>query len=161
MQATPASEWRKPREEGYLVELPSGRMARLGQVDLSSLLLKGDIPDFLTPTVSELLFGTVTEEQFNEDFSPEQMLARGKGYLEFINAICKASFIEPRIANGSPGEGEIAIEDVPLDDRSFVFSIAIHGVEVLRSFRVGQEEAVEPVRDSEDEPDEAKCAPGD
>ena len=160
-RATPASEWRKPRVEGYLVELPSGHRARIGPVDLSILLLKGDIPDLLTPLATRIIFEGVDEEEMDQQFSIDQVLDRAGETMDFINTICRAAFIEPRIVREDPGEGEILIEDVCIDDRSHVFSIAIHGARVLQSFRVGQEGAVEPPRDSEDEPDEAEQPAGD
>lgn len=161
IQATPASEWRKPREEGYLVKLPSGNLARLGAVDLSSLLIQGEIPDLLTPLVTKMLFDDIDQDALDAQFSADNLLERGGEALSFINTICKASFIEPRIVDGEPGEGEIVIEDVDVGDRSFVMSICIYGARVLRSFRVGQKEDVESVRDGEDDEREAEQPPGD
>jgi len=160
-QATPAREWRKPREEGYLIELPSGHLARIGPVDLSRLLVDGDVPDLLTPLVTQLVFEGVDEDKLEASFSPEQLMDRSGDAMRLINAICHAAFIDPRIVEADPGEDEILIEDVSLDDRSFVFSIAIYGAQILRSFRVGQGEDVESVRDGEDDEPEAEPAPGD
>lgn len=148
---TPASEWRKPREEGYLVELPSGHRARLGPVDLSQMLLDGRIPDLLTPFVTQMLYEGVNEEDLEKQFSPEAVLDRAGETMELINRVCSASFLDPRVVQEDPGDGEILIEDVSIDDRSYVFSLAIYGARALESFRVGQESPVEPVRDGEDD----------
>jgi len=160
-QVTLAREWRKPREEGYLVELPSGNVARLGPVDLSQFLLDGDIPDLLAPFVARMLFEGVSDEELDAEFAPEKALEKAGETMQLINTICRASFIEPCIVDEDPGEDAILIEDVTVDDRNFVFSVATRGVMALKSFRVGQEEDVEPLPDSEGDGSETEPASGD
>lgn len=134
-----------------MIELPSGRVARLGPVDMSSLLLEGDIPDLLTPLVTQVLFEGVDDEEMEEQFALDKMLEQGKETLALINTVCKAAFIEPHIVDVDPGEGEITLQDVSIDDRSFVFSLAIYGVNALRSFRDQQKETLESLRNSEND----------
>ena len=107
-----------------------------------------------------MLFEEVPESEIEAQFSAENVLDKADQSMDLINTICKAAFLEPRIVDEDPGEDEMTIADVDIDDRSFVFSIAIYGARVLQSFRVGQEEDVEPVRDGEDEPGEGKPPSG-
>jgi len=160
-QVTSASDWRKPRELGYLVELPSGNTARLGPVDLSKLLLDGEVPDLLSPFVNRMLFEGMDQEEVEKQFSPKEDIDQARETAQLVNRICRAAFIEPRIVDSDPADDEILIEDVDLTDRAYVFSIAIQGAMILKSFRIGQEEDVETVRDGEDDGSEAEPAPGD
>lgn len=152
---TSGRAWRQPREEGFVKALPSGNVARLRPVDMSALLASGEIPDILTPlAVSTIMDGADTEKLAN----PEDLAEHTSEMIRFFNLVCKAAFLEPRIVDDPQGDDEISIEDVELQDRSFVYALATQPAEVLRTFRLRETPDVDPVSDGQDDGTEAEPA---
>ena len=52
-QITSGVKWRQPREEGIIVPLPSGNVARLRPVALDVMISSGKLPDMLTPVAAK------------------------------------------------------------------------------------------------------------
>lgn len=147
-------DWRKPREEGFLLALPSGNSATIRPVALDVLLRQGKIPDLLTPLVAKMIYEGVDTDELDKLLSVEKLAEQSDEMLALIDAICAAAFLEPRIVEQPQAEDEIAIEDVELADRGTVFSLAVLPANDLRRFLQRQASAVEPVPDGDgDEPE--------
>jgi len=122
---TSGAEWRKPREEGFLVHLLSGNMARIRPVALDVLLRQGEIPDLLTPWVAKTIYEGVDTDELDKLLNVETLVEQSDEMLSLIDAICTAAFVEPRIVADPQAEDEIHITDVELADRGSVFSLAV------------------------------------
>jgi hypothetical protein len=144
LEVTSATEWRKLREEGVIVPLPSGFVARLRPVGIEELVRRGRIPDQLTVLAAETVWqGTP---------SPEQIKATSKGALEFLNIVVASAFKEPRVVlEGDPGEGEISIDDIDVGDKQAVFVWVTAPTTMLTRFRAEQKRNLAPVPDGEDD----------
>jgi hypothetical protein len=155
-QPTNGTEWRQPREQGYLHTLPSGHSVYLRQATPALLIEQmGEIPDHLTPLVSKMIFGPPAghAKQIIDSIDPEndsrESLERTRKAIDFANVICKMCFVTPKIVEQPRAENEIAIHDVDLGDRLFVLSLVTQPAEVLRSFRLKKTEPVATLPDSE------------
>jgi len=149
MQPTRGIDWRKPREEGYLLALPSGNTARIRPVALDVLLRHGEIPDILTPLIAKMIYEGVDTDELDRLLSVETLAEQSDEMLALIDAICTASFVQPRIVDEPQAEDEIAIADVDLADRGTVFSLAVLPARHLRSFCERQAAGVEAVPDGD------------
>lgn len=140
---TPGSAWRKPREQGEIVTLPSGNVARLRPVAVDALLAAGRIPDLLSPIAAKTLWVET------DTASIAEQAESAKGFADLINLIVPLAMIEPRVVDNPEGEGEIALEDVDFSDKIAIFQLATGGSTVLRQFRLNQEKRVATVHDGE------------
>jgi hypothetical protein len=140
---TGAADWKKAREEGYVITLPSGKVARLRPVALDVLIMSGTLPDILTQVAAGSLF----VEQEYETIAQGEMAQR---YTELINIIVPAAFLEPKIAiNGNPpAADEITLDDIDFADKVIVFNLATGGSRSLELFRQEQGRNVQAVSDS-------------
>jgi hypothetical protein len=136
-KVTSARDWRRLREEGVVVQLPSGFCPRLRPVGIEELVRRGRIPDELGPLAAE----TVWMGQP----SAEQVRSASKGALDFLNIVVQAAFLEPRVTLEDPGDDEISIDDVDLGDKQFVFMWVTAPAAALRKFRDEQARNVDPV----------------
>lgn len=150
VEPTSAANWREPRLKGYVVTLPSGNVARIRPVALDVLITTGKLPDLLTPIAAKTLWTEVE----TADIADASDMA--KGMAELFGVVCRAAFIEPKIADDEPGEGEISLEDIDFQDKAAVFQLATQPAEVLRKFREQQARGVASVPDGENEPVKAK-----
>ena len=142
-------DWRKPREEGFLLALPSGNTVRIRSVALDVLLRQGKVPDLLTPFIAKTIYDGVDTKQLDEMLSIENLAEQSDEMLALIDAICVAAFLEPRIVDDPQAEDEISIEDVELADRGTVFSLAMLPANDLRRFLERQAPSLEPVPDGD------------
>lgn len=163
IRPTRGIDWRKPREEGYLLALPSGEsllpsgnFARIRPVALDVLLRQGTIPDLLTPFVAKMIYEGVDTKELDALLSVEKLAEQSDEMLALIDAICIAAFLEPRIVADPQADDEIAIEDVELADRGTVFSLAVLPANDLRRFLERQASSVEPVPDGDGDGAEAE-----
>ena len=155
LQPTPASEWRKPREEGHPYRLPSGRVAMLAPVSIMSLMRAGKIPDPLTPFAASLLY----EEKDIEELAKEPEMA--KASFTIAEAICMAAFRDPIVVEEPQAENEISLDDLDDMDKAWVMQVMIQPLETLRKFRRQQARSVEAIPDGEGDGDEAQPADSD
>ena len=149
---TPAKAWRQPREEGYLITLPSGNIARLRPVALDVLILSGELPDLLSPIAAKMLW----EETDVAELANAAELATGTAKL--MNHVCRAAMMEPVVAavGEEPKDGEIALEDIDFQDKSIIFQLAISPAVAMRNFRDRQAAGVDTVQDGEGDGDKAE-----
>jgi len=165
---TSAAEWRKPREEGYTVTLPSGKIARLRPVALDMLVAAGRIPDTLTAIAAKALWGG----DDNDEGDPVESLQDATDYIEFVNLITRAAMLEPRICDQSERadivreDGErirtvedtncIMLDDIELDDRVMIQRVALLPATQMRRFRDRQIAGMEALSDGESDQPEAE-----
>ncbi len=136
---TSGTEWRKAREEGMLVTLPSGKVARLRPVSVTALYASGDMPEQLTPVVQAMLFGkTPTEDNMAE-------FMKSTHALNVL--ICKEAFIEPRIVEKPITDDEISFADLTGEEVEYVFSWVSNPQKTLEPFRDEQNKPVAVVRE--------------
>lgn len=147
---TPGAAWRKPREVGETVRLPSGNVATLRPVALDQLMLSGKIPDLLTPIAAKSLW-TETDTGAIAD-----QVETAKGFAELVNLIVPLAMLAPRVVAEPAGDDEIAPDDIEFSDKIAIFQLATGGATVLANFRKGQETDVEPVPDGQDVQSEAE-----
>ena len=149
---TPAKAWRQPREEGYLITLPSGNIARLRPVALDMLILSGELPDLLSPIAAKMLW----EETDVAEIANAAELATGTAKL--MNYVCRAAMMDPVVAavGEEPKDGEIALEDIDFQDKSIIFQLAISPAVAMRNFRDRQAAGVDAVQDGEGDGDKAE-----
>lgn len=148
-QPTSGVDWRKPREEGFVIALPSGNNARIRPVALDVLLRQGKIPDLLTPFVAQMVYEGVDTDELNQLLSVEKLTENSTEMLALIDAIVTAAFVEPHIVESPQADDEITIEDVGLADRGTVFSLAVLPANDLRRFLERQMPDLESVSNSD------------
>ncbi len=148
-QPTRGTDWRKPREEGFVLALPSGNTARIRPVALDVLLRRGEIPDLLTPFVAQMVYQGVDTDELDKLLSPEKLTEQSTEMLALIDAVVTAAFVEPRIVEDPKEDDEISIADVELADRGTVFSLAVLPANDLRRFLARQTAGVGTVQDGD------------
>lgn len=173
LRPTSGADWRRPRTEGELIELPSGNRARLRAVSLPTLVAAGNIPDLLTPLVVRMLGQGIdattdtlekalaSAEKGEDDAGAAEAFRQLRDMNEVFDAVCRAIFVEPRIVETPQADDEIAAEDLELADKLHAVYLAMQPVEVLRRFRVQPATDVATVHDGEDLQSTPVSAAGD
>lgn len=149
-RVTSGAAWRKPREEGYVVRLPSGNMARLRPVALDMLIVGGKLPDLLTPIAAKSLW-TETDTATLGD-----QVELAKGYAELVNLIVPNAMMDPVIVEKPEADNEITLDDLEFSDKVAIFQLASGGTTLLKNFREQQAPNVESVRNGESHVPEAQ-----
>lgn len=144
-QVTSGRAWRKPREEGFIINLPSGNVAKLRPVALDRLVLTGRIPDLLSPVAAEALWVQTNEAEMK---GQGELLKR---YTELVNLIVPFALMEPRIVESPTGDDEITLDDLDFTDKVAIFQVATQPATVLKRFREQQAGSLVAVHDSQDD----------
>lgn len=116
---TTAAQWKS----GEIVQLPSGKVAKLRRPDALSLLLhNGRLPDALGP----LIFGGKNEEAgvAEIELTPESLTA----LVPILDQLAVACFVEPRVVeparsekSAGPGDEVLVPSDIAFNDKLFLF----------------------------------------
>ncbi len=119
---TSAAEWKA----GEIVQLPSGKVAKLRRPDALSLLLRdGRLPDALGP----LIFGGQNEGAGvgSIELTPEALTA----LVPILDQLAVACFVEPRVVEKAvdksvdksvgPGDDGLLPSDIAFNDKLFLF----------------------------------------
>lgn len=115
---TSAAEWKA----GEIVQLPSGKVAKLRRPDALSLLLRdGRLPDALGP----LIFGGKNEGAGVGaiELTPESLTA----LVPILDQLAVACFVEPRVVekavekSAGPGDDGLLPSDIAFNDKLFLF----------------------------------------
>ena len=131
LQITSGSEWRKENSEGILLQLPSGKVARIRSIDVSLMLKLGRIPDQLTQQIVDAVFGDERGKPMDFDIkTPERM----KMFLSLMDGIVETCFILPRIVKVVTTEDEITVDDVEIQDKMFLFQLLNRPASALATF---------------------------
>ena len=147
LKVTSAAEWRRFREEGEIVPLSSGRVVRLRPVALDKLILSGELPDILTPIAAHTLWGN----QADNDKVLTEQVDMAKSYFELVNRIVAMVLMEPVVVTADPQDDQVLIDDISLQERVEIFTLAQQPAEGLRAFREQQEKRLELVSDGQDD----------
>jgi hypothetical protein len=147
---TPAAAWRKAREEGFNITLPSGNVATLRPVALDVLVANGELPDLLIGVAAQTLW-KATEP---EDIANAGDLAQG--FAQLVNAVIPAAFLYPRVVEEPKEDNEIGLADISFEDKVAVFNLATAGVSALKKFRERQEANVDDIPDGDGNSDQAE-----
>lgn len=147
---TAASEWRSASKEGFVIELPSGKFARVKRtMNLLSMLEKGKIPNPLAGMISTM----IREQKPMPDMQSADMESVGQ-LLELVNKQMLRCFVEPRVeaqpddwdedddGEWEPSEGAITLDDITWPDKMYVFAYAQGMALDLSGFREQQEQAL-------------------
>jgi len=131
LKATSAKEWRKPREEGVIVPLPSGFCPKLRSVGIEELVRRGVIPDDLTALAAEMVY--------EKTAAVEVVRSLGKRAIDFLNLVVAASFVYPKVSfEDDLADDEISIDDIDLLDKQAIFAFVTGPTQALRLFRFQQ-----------------------
>lgn len=162
LRTTSGADWREPRRQGIPVQLPSGNIARLRPVEPQRLLAQGEIIDILTPLVAQMLLqgadaslatieaviGDVAGAE--ADSAQLQEAAKKLADLERVcDIVCKAAFVEPAVVDNPQGDNEMAPDDIELQDKIHVLTLALRGAAALRHFRYEPQPDVGAIPDGE------------
>lgn len=162
-QPTSGADWRKPREEGYLLTLPSGYVARLRPPALHDMMAQGEIPAPLVNMAAEVIWEGDLEaigELLTEAEKNEQKRAKihktVPDFIKLARIVCRAAFVSPRIVDEPKADDEISIKDLDEGDIFYVWRTATKGASTLAFFRDQQVANVEAVHDLHGEGDGAE-----
>jgi hypothetical protein len=154
---TSAKAWRKAREEGYVIPLPSGYVARLRPVAIDQLLKGGKIPDILSPVAARSLW----QDTYSADISENEDL--NADFMGLIDFIVPLAMMTPRVVGEGeepdPEKEEIRLEDLDFVDKVAIFNLSTQPAELLRSFRDKQVERLRLASHEQDLQPEAKQLP--
>lgn len=131
LKVTSAKEWRRLREEGAIVQLPTGVSARLRPVSLSELARKGRIPNTLLSVVSE----TITRVDGPQKGNARSNLEKIEATDELNKIIIESVFLDPKIVDDPKEDNEISYYDVSEIDKEFVLTWAQAPSREVRGFR--------------------------
>lgn len=144
LQATPASEWRRVRQEGILVPLPSGKVAALRNVNMAMLMASDLMSDVLSPIVLDVLHG---KQQKLDKMSPEKVI---EANIAIQDKMCELAFVVPRVVSNPQSDDEISLDDLSDMDKEAVMHLLYSPVEVLaEKLFQKQNRTVEPVEQGE------------
>lgn len=179
---TAASEWRKPREEGYLITLFSGNKARLRPVSIAALMAQGSIPDILSAVAAQTVWAgpeSFLPDDLDDLLSIQDSQERkakvaawfeqiGEGAPKLLlmqDIVVRAAFLEPAIVpaghKGPLPDGAITIEDVEDVDKAQVYQICTRGAAALKSFRDRQIRDAQTVPDGQNDGDAPESVDAD
>lgn len=117
---TSGKEWRKRREEGIEVVLPSGMRVRLRPMGAAMLLRSGIVPDYLTDALVKRTVGM----EADEPEPPDQEAVRAK--LVYLDEIARRMFVSPRIVD-KPID-QLADDEITIDDVDDVDKLVLPGL---------------------------------
>lgn len=155
-EVTPAAEWRRPREEGIEIQLPSGKVVRLRPVSMSTMLLDGSIPDLLSPLAAKTIWIGDKSLEAEDELSFEKIKDVAPEMLKLHNIITKEGLVYPRVVDDPQEDDEISLKDIDDGDKAAVFAYVTQGVYALEFFRDQQSADVESVPNGENVQSEAE-----
>lgn len=145
LKLTPASEW---RSEAKLVQMPSGRVAKLRRISVMGMIREGEsVPNFLAAAVNENLSGKKAAK------AAPDALETARSAVDSIFFIAKAVFVYPRLVDGEPqADDEVSITQIEEADLAFAATYATGDAAVIKAAAMFRREAgadVEPVQSGE------------
>ena len=158
---TSAAEFRAHRLEGEVITLPpTGRKVRMRAVKPAELLALGDIPEPLADLVIKFLYGSLTDGEYKDFFSPKEKREQALDMIASLGIVARCAVIDPHIVASIHEDPDgVELEDLDDSELRYIFDLAMMGAASLRDFRLEQEIALEPVADGE-EPEPEAIEPG-
>lgn len=138
-KVTAASDWRKPREEGYIMELPSGKVVRIRPINMATLLKLGKVPQGLVAVAIKVIMGEDTE------LPAPQSLEDVQTYLKYYDAICESCLVYPKVVAQPTKDDEITLEDISSQDKVWLAGWLNRPAAELQSFCEKQASNVDSV----------------
>lgn len=140
LKVTSAGQWRQMREEGIVLQLPSGFCARLRPLSLEVLWKSGRLPSQLQAITAELI---KTGGTYNPD--PATLVHDAVMFIELQEVMLKEIFLEPQIVDEvNDPDTEILFEHVTGEDRNWAIWWAQSPQRAVANFREEQEATLEP-----------------
>lgn len=140
------SDWRASRKRTKTVTLPSGLDVEVQPVSFGAFV-RGNVPDHLTPVVSQLFEG--------KGISGTNTLDGMRRYFDVMDAVALQAIVNPKVVASAAeaGEGEIGVDELSEEDKAALMPLLGMTARTLESFRIEPPDDVEPVLSGEsDEP---------
>ena len=102
---------------------PSGLKIKMRRVGMLDLLTRGGIPE---PLLAVLSSGA---DEIN--VTPEQL----PEVLKAFDSTAEACLIEPEVISGNSRDGKLGLDDLPYEDKEFIFGLANEEAKALEPFR--------------------------
>lgn len=131
LTVTSGAQWRKLREKGTPVQLPSGNVAVLRPVSFEELIRAGKIPNPLMDTLRRMM----GLDAFDQADKPRDVLQDTNEMIDLMEIICVSAFLNPRIVDDPVEDDEISFFDVSATDREFVLEWVQGPLNETRPFR--------------------------
>lgn len=138
---TTGKEWRE--SIGVILRLPSGRVAKIRAVGPDMVFQQGKLPDSLTPIIAKIMDGGKAGSE------AIQTMADLVGMADFLNAVTRCAFLDPRVVDKPSKDNEIGINDVDYPDKVFLMEVLGATTQQLENFRVEQESDVDDLVSTE------------
>jgi hypothetical protein len=156
-EVTSSEDWKSPRKAGFLIELPSGNVARIRRtMNLLELVKSGQIPNPL----GKIVEGMISRGEVGINMQTLDMEARIQA-LDMVDAAVVAAMVEPRVIIPPEGvnpevfqtpPGAISIMDLTNEDKIFITQVAQGGTADVEKFREEQSRLMESLRFGTDKP---------
>ena len=162
LQPTAASQWQRSTK---LVTLPSGKVAEIKEIDLAGLILtaeEGAIPDIITQQMVDDLAGKTTQRSQKKSAEMELTAKDLPGLMGFVDMVVRSCMVTPRVVESGKvpdrDAGEIAIEDIDVTDRMFLFGDLMPSQEMATAsrFRNGPATDVAIISEGKNLPEDAQ-----
>lgn len=131
------AKWRAQRLHD--LELPSGLVVKLRDVDMTDLVLTGAIPN----TLVELLGDSVTQQLSEEEVGKKLLSENKSDFAVLLSVIVKAALLEPMIAD-QPDDTHITLDELSFADKMAIFNFINREAQGVHSFREGSTEPTPP-----------------
>jgi len=149
--ATPATDWKKRSNEGILVRVPSGNVARIRTPGIEVFVTQGVIPNALMPIIMDAMkrAGPPKEQDLVKMLEDKDAIQQ---IVDLSSAVAVYCCIEPEVLP-IPGDGEtrdpdaLYVDEMDFNDRMFIFGVAVGGTSDLEKFREQQTTIMESVSD--------------
>lgn len=137
---TNLSAWRASRRHEF--DLPSGLHVVLRDVDMTDILLTGNLPASVIGLAQTA--ASESDELDLEKVGLEMMQKNGPDFVALLDGIVKAALLEPEIGE-TPDDMHITLAELPMGDKSAIMEFVNRGAEKMRPFREGRDEPVAAV----------------
>jgi hypothetical protein len=137
-QPTSGVEWRKTREKGVAVKLPSGFTACLRPISFETILLVENVPEPILKAIAEVTLGK------KDDFELDGIEDARNAYI-FSRIVCRTCFVSPKIVDNPTADDEISADDLDVGDINFVTRLLYEPALKLSIFHPSESEEMETV----------------
>jgi hypothetical protein len=130
------AEWRRSRlHEG---PLPSGLTVTLRDVTMTDLMLTGKLPTSFVDLAND------SAGQGKPDVDIKKMMENGAEFRLVLDELVKIALVIPKIGDVADDD-HITLDELPNDDKMFIFNVINREVTALHSFRGGEAQPVATV----------------
>jgi len=163
-KTTSASDWKKKKNFGVELRVPSGNVCLVRPVGLEAFISQGLIPNALMPIIQESMKTGESPELTEDMVSAEMMAAMVKLFDSVTVYVVQQPTVHPAPKPGEEREEDLLyVDEVDLSDKMFIFNFAVGGTRSLEGFREELGERMElllPVSGDEDSAERAAGDPG-